>query len=73
MTSLDLLFVAGQVLMLSSLFYFLVLFAWWRLNRPADLEQAELRAELRLREEAPAARNATQTIEPPDHRGIAAA
>ena len=73
MTSLDLLFVAGQILMLSSLVYFLALFAWWRLNRPVDLEQAERRAELRLREEVQAARRATQTIESPDHRGIAAA
>ena len=72
MTSLDLLFVMGQALMLSSLVYFLILFAWWRLNRPADLEQAERRAELRLTEQSLSAESAPDTTESP-HQGIAPA
>jgi hypothetical protein len=73
MTALDLLFVMGQALMLSSFVYFLGIFIWWRLNQPADLESAERSTELRLSEEPRAVQAPTETVESPHHQGIAPA
>ena len=73
MTSLDLLFVLGQALMSLSLVYFLALVVWWRPNRPADLENAERRAELRLSEEPRDVRPDMDTAESAHRQGIAPA
>jgi len=73
MTTLGLLFALGQALTLASLVYFLHLLVWWRLNRPANLQTAERRADLRPGEEHPAPGIAMETAEAPRHREIAAA
>jgi hypothetical protein len=71
MTALDLLFVMGQALILSSFVYFLGIFIWWRFNQPADLESAERSSELRLCHEPQVVRNPADDTPSSRHGTIA--